>query len=406
MYLGSNIRRLREKYKISQNELALETIDRTLLSKLENKKRILTDHILNIIINNFNHILNEKGINILISKEDFLSESVHYRKILEKNPKLNEILIIYKNLMDRKRELIDEDQLYIIYSIGNKLMQFKEYKKTYNLFIVYLRDFLRVMSISINEIVILNITRCIIFSGKYNYIYNVEHEIDSYIDNFSYEISIKVFFNTYICNKELKHYKKCYNYIHFLSERTKEMDFGIEVELASIFKNLKEYNEALDKYKKMLKIFKKPDEQVWININIAYLLFETSRLEKVNKNIIEIKRILETQETDIECLSQRYKILGEFYYKINKLKQAKEYYIRALKEYDKYKPRDPYPVLYYELMETLIKLLNKKDGLAFNLIENNFAYLHSIEPNARLLLKLLDIQKNNIYKFENTFFDL
>lgn len=406
MYLGINIKILREKYDISQNELALGTIDRTLLSKLENNKRVLTEPILNTIIDNFNSILNEKRINTIISKEDFLSEFVLYGKVLEKNPKLDEILSIYENLMDGKNDLIDKTKLHIIYSLGNKLMQFKEYIKTYNLFTVYLRNFLEIIDISIVEMVILNITRCILYSGKYNYIYSIEYEIKNYINKCSYEISIKIYYNTYICNNELRHFKKCYNYIKFLSEKTKETDFGIEIELAAILKNLKKYDKALDKYKKMLKIFKKPDEQVWININIAYLLFETSRLEKVNKNIIEIKKILETKETDIEYLSQRYKILGEFYYKINKKRQAKEYYIKSLKEYDKYKPRDPYPPLYYELIENLIKLLDKKDVSVFKLIENNVPYLHSIEPNVSLLLKLLDMQKNNICKFENTFFDL
>lgn len=406
MYLGNNIKILREKYDINQNELALGTIDRTLLSKLENNKRVLTEPLLNTIIDNFNSILNEKRINTIIIKEDFLSEFVLYGKILKTNPKLDEILSIYENLMDGKNGLIDKTKLYIIYSLGNKLIQFKEYIKAYNLFTVYLRDFLKIMNISIIEMIILNITRCILYSGKYNYIYNIEYEIDHYINEFSYEISIKIYFNTYICNNELKHFKKCYNYINFLSEKTKETDFEIEIELAAILKNLKKYDKALDKYKKMLKIFKKPDEQVWININMVYLLFEVSRLEKVNKKITEIKKILETQKTDLECLSQRFKILGEFYYKISKTKQAKEYYIKSLKEYDKYKPRDPYPALYYELIENLIKLLDKKDIFIFKLIENNLPYLHSIEPNVSLLLKLLDMQKNNICKFENTFFDL
>lgn len=406
MYLGNNIKILREKYDISQSELALDNIDRTLLSKIENEKRPLTESLLNTIINNFNYILNKKEINITIDKEDFLSEFTQYEKFLRENPTLDKTLFIVEKLMDRNAKLIDKDQLFVVYSTGNKLMQLKEFEKAYHLLIVYLRDFLRIMDININEIILLNISRCITFSGKYSYIYNIEYEIGNYRNKFSYDLLIKTYFNTYICNKELRHFKKCSNYINFLSEKTNKMDFGIEVEVASIFKNLKKYDEALDKYKKMLKIFKNPDEQIWININIASLLFEISRLEKISIRINGIRKILETQETDIECLSQRYKILGDFYSKINKVKQAKEYYIKALTEYDKYKPRDPYPALYYELIESLIPLLNKKDKFPFRLLEKNFSYLHKLEPNPNLYLKLLGIQKNNIYKFKDSFFNL
>lgn len=80
MYLGNNIKILRKKYDISQSELALDNIDRTLLSKIENEKRPLTESLLNTIINNFNYILNKKEINITIDKEDFLSEFTQYKK--------------------------------------------------------------------------------------------------------------------------------------------------------------------------------------------------------------------------------------------------------------------------------------------------------------------------------------
>ncbi len=80
MYLGNNIKILRKKYDISQSELALDNIDRTLLSKIENEKRPLTESLLNTIINNFNYILNKKEINITIDKEDFLSEFTQHEK--------------------------------------------------------------------------------------------------------------------------------------------------------------------------------------------------------------------------------------------------------------------------------------------------------------------------------------
>lgn len=401
MYLGTNIKTLRKKFNITQKELASDFIDRSLLSKIENGERILTETVLTAVINSFNYILKDKKI---ITANDFLSEVSQYEKLLRKNPTLDECEFIYNDLMDGDNAVVNEKYLYIIHSLGNKLMQFKEYKKTYNLYMTNLDNFLETMNISLNEIIILNITRCILFSGNYELIYNIEKEIEKNTDNFSHDILIKIFYNTHLSNKDLKHFKKCYNYLAFLSDKLKKTDFEIEVELSSVLRNLKKYDEALDNYKKMLKIFKIPEEQVWININITYLLCEISELTKVNKKINEIKNILETQETNKECLSQRYKLLGDFYSNISKTKQAKEYYIKSLVEYNEYKPRDPYPALYYELIERLIALSDKRDTLVFKLIENNFPYLHNITPNIALLMKLSGLHQKNIYRFDEEFF--
>lgn len=93
-----------------------------------------------------------------------------------------------------------------------------------------------------------------------------------------------------------------------------------------------------------------------------------------------------------------------FYFRLSKPNKAKEFYLQSLNEYKNYNIPDPFTAVFYELIEKLIGLSNKKDIVVFKFIENNFPTFHRITPNPSLLMKLFQIHQKNIFNFSDDFF--
>lgn len=113
--VGQNLKRIRNDLNLKQYEIAGNDITRNLISLIENDKTPIYYNVANIISNNINKILHQRGLNIYIQAEDILNPERYNSR-----NKANEYIEILKKHLAEKDYELTVDELNEIENFLNK----------------------------------------------------------------------------------------------------------------------------------------------------------------------------------------------------------------------------------------------------------------------------------------------
>ncbi|MDN5303818.1 MAG: hypothetical protein PWP46_697 [Fusobacteriaceae bacterium] len=413
---------LRKKYKISQVELTQGKFSRSYLGMVEIGKTNFNKKFAKAIVNNFNTILSNRGIDekveldyLLETKEEQIKKiSNNFLKRIESGENVENIAhevekYIHEYNIDTKIELYKKiaDTLYINHNFKEALYY-------------YLRIFNDIIISKNNQIlseVSLNIIRISYNLENYDEIVRLEKIIRYFLEEFEEEIRNKIIFNLGLTFYRLSQYEDSLEYFRKL-EYIKEIEttFRVQSMISLVLKGLKEYDKALFILRSLLKKYEENDKKVLINMYLLELYKEIENVEKVKYYFRKNRKLLEAHIDDIDAdylLKHYYEIANTALY-LNRTEIAKIYFEKLMDiEYDditfdlaleyRFNTIEKLLSLYNKkdfhkarkLLDKYINLLNyKKDfiyGYYFVEYFNKFNYKENIE---KTIFKLININKH------------
>ena len=330
---GERLKRLREMYHITQDEITQGICSRTNLSKIENNNQNLSFKLAVGFANRFNEIIKKRGLDIKSITADFLvkdeNEQANYIfvKILKK---LKEVETI--DLFDQK--LREAEELIQKYNIedSRKIELYKIIADIYYNKYQYTKS---------NEMCNNGLKICINSN-------NVKEEVNFYI--YKSRNSIK----TFHYNEALKDL----DYAERLNNNTYNSDLSemILYHKGLTYKKMCKYDNAL-KYFKIL--IEKPakNQNLLIKAKMVYancLMDQYIKFEEAQKEYFEILN-LSIEADDKDFIALTYKNLSELYFNEKKYKESAKYIEYALL----YTPRNEYLNEIYYFAAKIYQNLNE-----------------------------------------------
>ena len=304
---GERLKRIRNMYHITQNEMSEGICTRNNLSLIENNRQNLSCNLAIELANRFNQIIEKKGLDVKSITADFLTKDV--------NEQANEVFVsILKTLEEIQTIDVAEKNLYEA-EILIENYNIPDIKKIelYNLMAdIYYNRYQYAKS---NEMCNNGLKVCI--NSK-----NIEAEVNFYL---------------YISRNSIKgfHHNEALielNYAERLNNSICNSDFCelIFYNKGLAYKKLGDYDNAL-KYLRLLKERDTKNQNLLIKARIvcANCLNEQHKFEEAEKEYIETLD-LANDLGDKNFIALCYKNLSELYYNEEKYKDAKKYINAAM----------------------------------------------------------------------------
>lgn len=330
---GERLKRIRQMYHITQDEITKRICSRTNLSKIENNNQNLSFNLAVGFANRFNKIIQEKGLNIKLITVDFLMKDENeqanevFTKILKKLEGMETIDLAEKKLY--KAEILLEK-----YNIPD-IKKIELYKFMAD---IYYNKYQYTKS---NEMCNNGLKICINSN-------NVKEEVNFYI--YKSRTSIKTL-NYNEALKDLDYAERLNNNIY-----NSELSEMILYNRGLAYKKMCKYDNALE-YLKIL--IEKPveNQNLLIKAKMVYancLMDENIYFEEAQKEYFETLN-LSIQADDKDFIALTYKNLSELYFNEKKYKEASKYIEYALL----YTPRNEYLNEIYYFAAKIYQNLNE-----------------------------------------------
>jgi len=305
---GERLKRIREMYHITQDEITQGICSRSNLSKIENNNQNLSFNLAVGFANRFNKIIEERGVSIKSITADFL--------IKDENKQANDIFVkILKKLREvetidlLEKKISEAEKLIEKYNIAdNKKIEL--YKLAAD---IYYNKYQYTKS---NEMCNNGLKICINSN-------NVKEEVNIYI--YKSSNSIKTFhYNEAL--KELEYAERLNNNIY-----NSELSEMILYNKGLAYKKMCKYDNALEYFKILIE---KPvkNQNLLIKAKMVYancLMDQYIFFKEAQKEYFEILNLsIEAEDKDFIALT--YKNLSELYFNEKKYKEAAKYIEYAL----------------------------------------------------------------------------
>lgn len=415
---GENLKRIRNDLGLKQYQIAGKDITRNLISLIENNKAVLYDTAANIIAKNINKIMYEKDLNIYIKSEDLLNpERYDARKkantyiekleniLINKEfnielEKLNEIeaFLNHWDLVDKKvkiYELLGD----IFYTSGDLNKEHYYYFKALEASYEYPNMKARY------KLALKLVYNCIVTEKNEeainlcNYMLLSQKDTpDRYKGTFYYNIAL--------AHRKLKDINKCLQALdsakkYFNNNDNKNFKKVLMLEGISYFE-IKNYNKALESYKKMLELIdvkNSLDETCIAYINIIQIHMKRNDKENVIKCFDKVMINLPYVNENSFYLSEIYFEVSNIYLYLKEYDACEKYLNTALALAKKNGKHN----LYKRFLTSLIELYIKTDCIdrifdMINTLEDEISNVKLNEEFTLVLKLLLYYIRRNRYK--------
>lgn len=297
----------RKKYKISQKDLAGDSISRSHLAMIETGKNSLNDHTAAILVKNFNDILSSRGIN----------DRILYDELMEtKEMQVEKLKIEFLKKLEDSENLestVSEIESYASeYDADTKIML---YKKMGDLF--YERNnphratsfYLRIIndliikrdSIILGEISV-TLVRIYLQTENYHAALDLENLIKSEIESFEEMDKMILLYNMGLINDFLKKHESALQYFLRVEEYIQDLEkiFDVKNYQALSYADLGEFDKAVSIYRSLMLKYKDPIKKISINDNLLYISKLEKNEEKIQFYYRKCKKILKEDFKDFQ----------------------------------------------------------------------------------------------------------
>ncbi|URZ02724.1 helix-turn-helix domain-containing protein [Clostridium felsineum] len=348
--IGEKIKKLRNEYKLNQDDIVGTELTRNLISQIEHGKANLTRSTAELIIRNTKDILEKRGTTLDegINAEYLLeTEEAQAKKVINSYIKeLKEVSVYKESYFEGLLKKIDD--LLIKWGFTDLKIDICEIVGDYY---AHKNDFHKA------SMYYENIKYLIGSETDMNRIVSIFRKLSMvYIYSGNFSEGIRVCRNALERFKDMDNdYKSIFTfnmslYYHYLGEYEKSLDILSELESvinkenkdkygsvlllkASCLQDLKRYAKALDIYNELLNITPKNDVNnlcIYYN-NMAQVYIGMGKMEIANNYIATVVSKLVKISDDFQSLPQIYLELGRIYRMINQNNVSVKYLNKALK---------------------------------------------------------------------------
>ncbi len=377
----------RKKYKISQKELAGDSMSRSHLAMIETGKNSLNDHTAAALVENFNKILRDRGID----------QTIELKKLMEtKEMQVNRLKNSFLEKLDDSENLeetVTEIESYASeYDSDTKIML---YKKMGDLF--YEKDnphratsfYLRI----INDLIIkrdpktlgeisVALVRIYLQTENYKAAIDLENLIKSELQNFFPREKTIIYFNLGCIFDSLKLHQQALKYLEKVESLVSSPDqlFDVKNYQALSHADLGCFETATSIYRSLMLKFKDPVKKLMINDNLLYIAKLEKNEDKIRFYFRKCKKLinelLESNDYYAFALEQALFSVAEVAYELKKRKDATNFYLLVCGHIT-----DRNVDIKFKSIKKLLELLTKKDLQRVLELESFYLELLNREKN-------------------------
>jgi len=377
----------RKKYKISQKELSGENMSRSHLAMIETGKNSLNEHTAILIVENFNQILRDRGID----------ESIALANLMEtKEMQVEKLKNSFLDKLDDHESLdltVSEIESYASeYDADTKIML---YKKMGDLF--YEKDnphratsfYLRI----INDLIIkrdpktlgeisVTLVRIYLQTENYHAAIDLENLIKSEIESFNSKEKTIIYFNLGCIFDSLKKHDDALKYFKKVEILVSNPDqfFDVKNYQALSSADLGNFEKSISIYRSLMLKFKDPVKKLMINDNLLYVAKLEKNDEKIRFYFRKCKKLVNdlllSNDYYAFSLEQALFSIAEVAYELKKTKDAIKFYSLLCRNIT-----DRNIDIKFKSIQRLLLISTKKDLLSIHNLENLFFELLEKERN-------------------------
>lgn len=377
---------LRKQYKISQLELVMNNISRSHLAMIETGKTKLSKKVAKSLVENFNYILNNKGITESITLE-YLIEDTNMQ-IAKKKSYYIETLnkgILKEELITEIEDFIkvsDDESKVVLYSkIGDMYFAANHLKKAFGYYSRTFDEALIINESGLLENLVLKLATINCKNNDFAINSILERAVKHRLSEFT-AVKKELIINKFIISfSHLDENDKGITYIDMLLKETVIPDkiYQLELMKANFFEKKKVYINAISIYRGMLLKYKDERKKLKISINLMNAYKLKGELVKVEsyykKNLASFKKIDLCEEyphLEEQCLNYEMGLTSMY---LEKPDKAIEFFKKVL---------EPIAPCANEVLAAtlynILKLANKAD---FDFIKNieNIYFVHILKKD-------------------------
>jgi|GEM_PF-3240516 len=377
----------RKKYKISQKELAGESMSRSHLAMIETGKNSLNDHTAVTLVENFNKILRDRGINQTIELEKLMeTKEMQVEKL--KNSFL-EKLDDSENLEETVTEIesyaseYDSDTKIMLYKKMGDLFYEKENPHRATSFYLRIINDLIIKrdSKTLGEISV-TLVRIYLQTENYKAAIDLENLIKSELQNFLPKEKTIIYFNLGCIFDSLKLHQQALNYLEKVESLVSNPDqfFDVKNYQALSQADLGCFETATSIYRSLMLKFKDPVKKLMINDNLLYIAKLENNEDKIRFYFRKCKKLiselLESNDYYAFALEQALFSVAEVAYELKKKKDATNFYLLICGNIT-----DRNIDIKFKSIKKLLELLTKKDLKKVRELESFYLELLNREKN-------------------------
>ncbi len=395
---------LRKEHKISQLELVKEKISRSHLAMIETGKTKLSKKIAMILVDNFNDILAERGVEERIDLEFILEDEktqiekkrAYYLEDL-KNGMLTDELITDIEEFIKVADLESKVLLYtkiadFYYTAGHFRKANTYYQRSFDDLLVY--DNIELVSNSIQKLLVVKM-------HFEDYAFNVAcgRLIKDRLIHFPKGKQLEVIKLLIKSAMEIGHYDFALGYLELLEKEAKDKEelFLIETNKGSCYEGLGQFPSAVSIYRGMLLKYSQSEKKLLVSIRLMNTYKLQEDLRKVEayfkKNFALLKKIDISSFEKLKIARISYDMAQSAYY-LKKEDKSLDFYMRVINTFCE--KNCTYQLL---AMEKILKLADKSDIEFIKKMED--IYFKTLNQNKSYKLGYLYLEFYQRNKFEN-----
>ncbi len=400
------ISHLRKEYKITQNELAQDTLSQSYIAAIENGTRTLSDETAIFFVENFNKISSQRGYNIKITKEwlveevevqikkrydfyyDYFVNSLDYNSL---ESIVNEFFL-EESYFSIKEKTILYHYLAVIYmKLNNYILAHEAYRKIY-FFLNEIEDKELLSKIIYNVLSIFKVIGEYERVREFQDLFISEKEfIDDYYKKYIYDIFIDLF-------NEIGDFSLVLSYLEELALISDENERRkIEYNKLQIYINLKMFDLAKKSYSKLEKNISKYQYSYQFYFKLQGLelfraLEKKSKVRKIYKELAELE-----ERVTIILDTRSFFVRGEAASFLNKKKEMIKYLTFACSMFD-FSDYSSVELKYFRniLVRTLPEC-NKRDLIIVKTLWEKAKELIEVNGDNRYIFYFIDYFLKNRY---------
>ena len=398
---------LRKHYKINQADLARGKISRSHLGMIEIGKTKLSRRAAEILVNNFNEIFVERGIDKQVTVDYILeSQTDQLRKIREDflsklNGEEGDIDSIIEKIEHFASEFDPDTKIALYKAIGDKLSEKEFYKRAASYYLRILNDLIFLKDYRLLGIVSLDLIRIHLFYHNYDAVLDLEKLIKKEISNFNVEVRQKIIFNLALAYDGLKKFDSALDYYVSLDGIVKDPEkiFHLNNMRALCYEGLKEYEKAISLYRGMLLKYNEQGKKLIVSANLMYISQIQDNIDRCKFYLRKNKQLLEQfseQDLGLDYLERIYFSMGEAAEYLNRNNEALKFYSKVfLTNADNLFVSNI--SIRYQAMERVLKLSTEKNIVLIKKVEN--VYFKLLEQKEELKFGYRFLYYYNKYNF-------
>lgn len=365
---GDKIKLLREKYNLTQEDIAGNDVTRNLISEIETSKVNLSRNTAEIILRNLRKLASLRKLQVDETIDYLLEgETEQVSRVLDKYIEELKIVMVYRDnsFLDTLKEA---EEFLVRWDFRDKKIAIYELAGDYycnqnelNRSIVYYEKALALMGKFFLTPGLLNLL--LKLSKSYGNAGRYSESIDccnfalEHFENLTKDHKIRFIYNHALTFEKLGNFQRAVVDIEKIQSLLDKEDvrtyFSVLDTKAVCLYELKRYDEALDLYNNVLNILddKCIDKKIVIHINMAEVYIRLSNTAIANELLDKVKEELPFINNDSFYEANIYYELGKIYRWFNEREKSFEYYANAIEVGKKRNNYNLVTDILYELME-------------------------------------------------------